>query len=264
MKRIISGIVFLPLFVALVHFGTPLHFFLLLAPAVIVANFEYFSIIRKTGVNGYPFVGAVLGFLLALNFYFDGRYFSEWMAGALFIMFTTALVTNKNIRTTLSQISYSFLGVLYVAGLLGYLQLLRNQENGGQLIFLLFLIVWLGDTVAYYIGKTLGKTPLAPTISPNKTVEGAVGGLLGSLLGGGIAYGLLPNSFSLVHCLIVALICGMIGQLGDLSESLLKRNADTKDSGSIIPGHGGLLDRLDSLMFAGPVLYFYYQWIIPH
>ena len=244
--------------------GTPLYFFLLLAPAIVVANFEYFSIIRKTGVDGYPRVGAVLGFLLALNFYFDGRFFAEWMVFSLFTLFITGLVSEGNAKTALGQISYSFLGVVYVAGLLGYLQLLRNQEDGGELIFLLFLIVWLGDTAAYYIGKTFGKTPLAPTISPNKTIEGAVGGLLGSLLGGGIAYGLFPASISLVHCLLVALICGMIGQLGDLSESLLKRNADIKDSGSIIPGHGGLLDRLDSLMFAGPVLYFYYQWIIPH
>ncbi len=140
--------------------------------------------------------------------------------------------------------------------------LIRELEMGHAWILFLFAIIWIGDTGAYYGGRSLGKTPLAPSVSPNKTVEGAVSGLLGSLVGAGLMQIWLLSEVSLVHCLIVALVCGIIGQFGDLAESLLKRNTGVKDSGNLIPGHGGVLDRIDSLLFAGPAFFLCYKLLI--
>jgi phosphatidate cytidylyltransferase len=120
----------------------------------------------------------------------------------------------------------------------------------------------LGDTAAYYLGKNFGKNPLARTISPKKTVEGAVAGIVGSLMAGVVAKVWFLDQIAMVHCLLVALICGTIGQFGDLAESLLKRQVGVKDSSDLIPGHGGVLDRIDSLLFAGPVFYCYFKLVL--
>lgn len=220
--------------------------------------------IARTGITGFPVLGSILSFLLAICFYFGGRYILEWCAVAMISIFVTWFFTENDIRTAVNQIACTLLGVFYVAGLLGFFILLRNLEGGRYLIFFVFIVIWLGDTAAYYAGRRFGKTKLAEHISPNKTVEGAVAGLGGSLLGGLVANIWFLGQISLIHCLIIAVICGIIGQFGDLAESVLKRNTGTKDSGTLIPGHGGILDRLDSLMFAGPAFYCYYQWVIPH
>ena len=125
------------------------------------------------------------------------------------------------------------------------------------MLLFIFSVIWWGDIAAYYVGKYLGKHSLAPRVSPGKTVEGSLGGLAGNLAGGLAAWAWFFQEISLTHCLIVIVICGIIGQFGDLAESILKRSAGVKDSGSLIPGHGGLLDRIDSLMFAAPAFYFY-------
>ena len=135
-------------------------------------------------------------------------------------------------------------------------------EDGRNLVFFLLLIVWLGDISAYYWGKYFGKKPIAPLVSPNKTVEGAIAGLAGSLAVGFIAGYWFLGHIAMVHCLLVALLCGTIGQFGDLAESLLKRYAGIKDSGNALPGHGGVLDRIDSLLFAGPAFYCYLKLVL--
>lgn len=262
MKRVLSAVVFLPVFIAIVYWGPPILFFILLTAAVLLGVREYFSLTSKIGVDGFPRLTMLLSFLLILNFYFGNLYFSEWFLLAMFSLFAAWFLSETNVKVAFDQIAYSLMGALYVAGLLGHLILIRNLENGGALTLFMVMTVWMGDTAAYYIGRTYGKRRLAPAISPGKTVEGAAAGLLGSMAAGGLAKWWLVQDIALVHCLIVALICGMIGQLGDLAESLLKRNAGAKDSGGIVPGHGGVLDRSDSLMFAGPAFYCYYQWII--
>ena len=121
--------------------------------------------------------------------------------------------------------------------------------------------MWLGDITAYYWGKNFGKKSLAPLVSPKKTLEGAIAGLAGSLLAGFIVGIWLLDFIIMGHCLLVALLCGIIGQFGDFAESLLKRHVGVKDSSNIIPGHGGVLDRIDSLLFAGPVFYCYFKLV---
>jgi len=139
--------------------------------------------------------------------------------------------------------------------------LLRSEPHGTSWIFLLLVIVMCGDTGAYYVGSTLGRRKLYPVVSPNKSVEGALGGLAGSLVGALIASRTFFPELTTIDCIGTALLLGPIGQLGDLFESLLKRSCGVKDSGSIVPGHGGILDRLDSIVFAAPAAWWYAHYL---
>ncbi len=152
------------------------------------------------------------------------------------------------------------MGILYVPLLLNHLVLLREMPHGIQWVFLLLVIVMSGDTGAFYVGSAIGKRKLHPLVSPNKSVEGSLGGMAGSVVGTFLARATFFPDLTAVDCMVLALFVGLMGQLGDLFESLLKRSFGVKDSGTIFPGHGGMLDRLDSILFAAPALYFYAEY----
>jgi phosphatidate cytidylyltransferase len=167
----------------------------------------------------------------------------------------------KDIRVSAVNVALLFFGILYIPFLLSHLGLLRMLPNGIEWIFLLLIIVMAGDTGAYYVGSTFGRRRLYPIVSPKKSVEGAFGGLAGSLAGAFISRITFFPELSVYDCVGTALLLGCLGQLGDLFESLLKRSFGVKDSGKIIPGHGGMLDRLDSILFAAPVAFYYAYYI---
>jgi phosphatidate cytidylyltransferase len=148
-------------------------------------------------------------------------------------------------------------GVLYLGLTLGMLSMTRLLPQGEWLIFFLLLVTWASDTGAYYVGTLYGRHRLAPTISPKKTVEGLVGGLIAAIIAGYIARWWFLPELSGLDCLILAALLTFAGLWGDLAESAMKRTVGMKDSGGILPGHGGMLDRLDSLLFATPVFYYY-------
>ena len=257
MKRVISGAVAIPLVVGIVLYGPPWLFFALVSILMLIACHEYFSMISEVGIKGFPILSMVLSFFLLLVFSTDGRFAPEWGLLTLLSLFVAWFVRENNLRIAIDQISFSLLGILYVGGLSGYFLLLSDLENGRHLILFLFLVIWAGDSAAYYVGRSKGKKYLALKVSPGKTWEGAYAGVAGNLVAAILSKFWFLQTLSLVHCLIAALICGIIGQFGDLAESLLKRNTGVKDSGTLIPGHGGVLDRIDSLLFAGPALYCY-------
>lgn len=259
MKRVISGVIAIPLVLGIVLYGSPLLFFGFVTAIVLVASYEYFSMISNMGVEGFPVEGGVLCFLLLLGFFLGGQSFFLFAVLVPIVLFATWYFRENDVKMALDPIAYTVLGIFYTAGLGGYFLLIHKLEGGNQMIMLLLLFIWAGDAAAYYVGRSLGKHKLIPTVSPNKTVEGAIGNVLGTLLAALICKLWFFDGFSLTHCLIVAFICGIIGQFGDFSESLIKRNCRVKDSGSLIPGHGGFLDRIDSLLFAGPAFYCYYQ-----
>jgi len=167
------------------------------------------------------------------------------------------LFSFKEIKAAASEAALLFFGQLYIPFLLGYLVLIRNQPLGWQWILLIMFIVMSGDSAAYFIGCRFGKRKLYQAVSPNKSVEGAIGGVAGSIAGVIAAKFTFFNEISLPDALLAAILIGTISQVGDLFESLLKRSCGVKDSGSIVPGHGGILDRLDSILFAAPVAYYY-------
>jgi len=253
----LTGIIAIPIVTGILYYGSPLLFLIFFAGVALAAINEYFTMIDRIGIRGFPILGMILSLLLILSFYFNGRFMAEWGLVAMVTLFGIWFLREDNVKISIDQIAYTLFGVLYIAGLGGYYLLIRKFEDGGILILFVFFVVWMGDIAAYYWGKNFGKTPIAPLVSPNKTVEGSFAGVAGSLLVG-IVFGLWVQDYIMMgHCLLAALICGTIGQFGDLAESLLKRHVGVKDSGNIVPGHGGLLDRIDSLLFAGPAFYCY-------
>ena len=153
--------------------------------------------------------------------------------------------------------AYMALGLLYVPFLLSFIGQLRRFESGLGWIFLLLVITWAGDTGAYLAGRAFGRTKLLERVSPNKTREGALGGLVLAIAGACLVKGVALEKVSWAHAVALGILLDTAGVVGDLFESMLKRSFDVKDTGSILPGHGGILDRVDSLLFAAPVAWCY-------
>jgi phosphatidate cytidylyltransferase len=182
------------------------------------------------------------------------------IAGLLFTLLRLGAIESAAARAT-SAIA----GPLYVGGLLTTIGLLRRDqgEAGGAYVLFTLMIAWLGDTGGYFFGRYFGKTKLYEAVSPNKTREGFAGSLAGSSVGALLAHFWFLPSLPLLHAIGLALVAGALGQLGDLAESMLKRSTGVKDSGWIIPGHGGILDRIDAVLIASPVVYLYTLWFTP-
>jgi len=175
-----------------------------------------------------------------------------------------SLLGRRPVEDSLSSDSITFFGAVFLATLLGFLIGLRRlgDELGAKLIFFLFLVVWGGDAAAYYLGRLFGRHPLAPRVSPKKTIEGALGGFLGSWAGAQLArVWFFPEMTPLDGWILGGLLCAS-GILGDLVESVWKRGAGAKDSATWVIGHGRILDRCDSPLFGGPILYYYFlHWM---
>ena len=153
-------------------------------------------------------------------------------------------------------------GILYIPLFLSFLVLIRNSSQGLVWIFFLLVMVFACDTGAFYIGTWLGRNKLCPSVSPNKTIEGSIGGLAAALIAGGIYRLYVIPDLALGKVMLLSIVIGIVGQIGDLFESECKRYGHIKDSGSILPGHGGLLDRIDALLFAAPVVYCFKQYLL--
>lgn len=205
-----------------------------------------------------PLAGSSLPFL----FFTRSAAFTTLAIAALFLLISVYLLFSlQDIKKAASEASLLFFGVIYIPYLLGYLVLLRNHPLGFKWILLIMFIVMSGDSAAYFVGCRFGKTKLYPAVSPNKSVEGTLGGLAGSLAGTLIARALFFAELTLVDAIIAPLLIGAISQVGDLFESMIKRSCEVKDSGTIFPGHGGVMDRLDSIIFAAPVTYYYVLYV---
>jgi phosphatidate cytidylyltransferase len=289
MTRIISSIVALPILIAVIYFGTSLHFLILLEIAIFIALYEFYRMLERGGEGCYKWAGIAIGILLPIAV-FNGSspYINLLITSSVIIPFVFRIFHGNNPPTPpfktspsppseggekgevkggqggFSYIANTILGILYVSLLMSYMILIRGSEyQGRELIFFILIATWMGDTSAYYGGKGLGKHKLAPLISPNKTIEGAVTGLIGSISGAVIAK-IWFLDLDISHTIISGILIAVFGQLGDLGESFIKRNLQVKDSGGIIPGHGGMLDRVDSLLFSSPVFYYYYFYFISH
>lgn len=176
------------------------------------------------------------------------------MVGCLLLLFLWHLARYGMTDHILPDLAADALALLYLPLLLGHLVWLRGLPQGEWWVLWLLAVIFAGDTTAFYIGRTWGRRKLYPAVSPGKTWEGTVGGLAGSLAAGALAGWWLLPGMPLLPLLPLALVLGLVGVLGDLCESMLKRQAQVKDASRLLPGHGGMLDRLDSILFAGPVV----------
>ena len=183
---------------------------------------------------------------------------------ALLVIPAAYVLGRSTLEDALPASGIATMATLYVGMLAGSLVRLRGdfQDRGPKLVFFLLLVVWLGDAGAYYVGKKFGKRKLSPQISPKKTVEGAIGGLLTSVVTAIVIHFTFFEDFPLLHAIIAGALLSVSGMIGDLAESMWKRSANVKDSGTLLPGHGGFLDRFDSIFFTAPILYTYWSLIV--
>jgi len=256
-RRVYSALVFFPLFYLLVRYLPPVAFSIFVATGIFLAQYEYYRLHFPHRFSPPVGLGLLSGLLITTGFAVPGL-LSE-RATITFILMAILLshtLSGRNLKTGLLDTAVVVFGAFYVAWLLGHLILINRLANGPFLIFFLFLVTWANDTAAYYVGTLLGRHPMAPVISPRKTWEGAVGGLLGSVAAAFACRAWFLDSLSLNETVWLGLMIGLAAPLGDLCESALKRSASVKDSGRFIPGHGGMLDRVDSLIFTTPVFYY--------
>jgi phosphatidate cytidylyltransferase len=262
LRRITVAVVFIPLFYFLVRYLHPAVFFALVMAGILLALYEFLSMNFGGGRGAQIPVGLAAGGLTAALIGWtgpDSR--AAWITVIVIAVLLWELFFKTDLKRSLPDGAVLLLGVFYIGWLLGHLILLRKLPGGEWLVFFVFLVTWAGDTGAYYTGKAIGRIPLSPQVSPNKTVEGAVGGLILSVAAAVLAKWWFLAILSLREVLFLGFFLGLVGQLGDLVESMFKRSAGIKDSGGLIPAHGGVLDRVDSLIFTIPAFYYYLVWI---
>lgn len=258
-RRVLAAVVFVPIFFFLVRDLGPVAFFVLVVISGMFAVGEFYRL--HVGPASWPWWGwagvAFTGLFLGSTQWPGLLSERTVLAGTLSSALCMPLFSGKPLKDSLLDGMVLIMGVLYVGLSLGYLLLTRAQPDGTRLIFFVVLVTWAGDTGAYIAGKSLGRHALAPIVSPKKTYEGLAGGIVLACLAAVVARAWFLPRFSLVDCLALGLLLTIAGLIGDLAESAMKRHAGFKDSGALIPGHGGMLDRLDSLLFTGPAFYYY-------
>jgi phosphatidate cytidylyltransferase len=280
LKRTLTALVLIPPILYLIGWSPKWLFVLAVVAAVVLALREYFALCRVMGYKVIPWIGYGASVALCVAKIFQGYRLYDVVITPMIVLFvllipTLALLQSRDLRDYLAAASVTFFGILYIGFALSCLVTIRfspgefgciwlaardgNQplglNLGSQPVLYLFVVIWAGDICAYLVGRPLGRIPFFARISPRKTWEGALAGLAGSLLAGwGFAHWIFKTAGANTVVLVPAWIA-VAGQVGDLVESAIKRGANQKDSGSLLPGHGGFLDRIDSLLFAAPALW---------
>jgi phosphatidate cytidylyltransferase len=265
MSRIITAVIVLPVLIASILFEQLALLFVVLGIAAMVLGlYEFWMLAKKRDLRPDAATGFLGAAALFTAFYFDAPSRSLDLI-LILCAFTIAALARAMLRGApfdkmIGSVGSTVLGVLYVVLLGGHLISVRTgfePQLASDLLSFFFLVIMGSDTGAYYTGRALGRHKLAPKISPGKTWEGAVGGMLASLLMAVLAHFWFFPELDLRAALPLAVAMNVLGVLGDLTESALKRSVGAKDAAQILPGHGGLLDRLDSLLFNAPVIYYF-------
>lgn len=260
-KRIGTSALILTL-VALVTFYFPNWVFALLASYMIgVGLFEFFTIIEKKNIFVYKYIAILIGMLVPIIIYLQHGYEGYFTAEPFYIVIACLFIfilqfTRKDSSQALASIAVTLLGLLYIAWFFSFFVKLKFLPHGTLLVAFVILVTKMGDVGAYLVGNAFGRHSLIPRISPNKTVEGTIGGLIFSVMSAMACKSFLPF-FHNAHLLTLGVLLGVLAQVGDLAESLLKRDCSAKDSGKSLSGFGGVLDLMDSLIFTAPIFYFY-------
>lgn len=263
--RLLTALVAVPLILALIFKAPAWGLLVLVAPAALLGCYELFSMTHQDDPVGRA-VGTLLGGVVCVGLYFGGHDLRVPLTLLLTLpvlgpLFTLARL--GDIKTAALRATALGFGPLYVAAPLTLIATLRRDHEVEGPAYVLFVLIfsWLADTGGYFAGRFLGKHKLYEAVSPKKTVEGAIGGLAAAVLGGFIVRALCWPSMPAIHLVVLALIAAAAGQAGDLAESLLKRSVGVKDSGNVLPGHGGILDRVDATLLTATVVYLYSLWI---
>ncbi len=247
----------IPLLVLLILFAGRTLFNIVIWLLAMWGLFEFYAMSLPADRGLEKKLAALGGSFLVFAPFLDGNFLLA-LPTFLFLLFAILLLFRcREIATVAGQLAFIMLGFAYIPFLLGHVGLVFGLPHGRKWIFLILLIVMCSDSLAYFVGTALGSHKLYPVISPKKSVEGSLGGLAGGLLAVYLARQFFCPFLTALDCVLLGLLLGILGQIGDLFESMLKRSFGVKDSGALVPGHGGILDRLDSLLFAFPAAYYY-------
>jgi len=269
-KRIITALGGFLLVIVAVWFDKPLPWFtILVAIWGLVAVFEFYRLVTASGVSPLTYFGLVGALLFILSPHCTYDLLIPLLLTLIVILPLIGLLLRPQKEQAFVSWAWTIAGILYVGWLLSYWVALRGLETpampdaGRNWVFFALFITFASDTSAFFVGRALGKHHLAPRISPGKTWEGAVAGVFGAILVSLLF--VLPTPLGLPlswwQAILLGLVVSVFGQLGDLVESLFKRNMGAKEASKLIPGHGGALDRIDSIVFAGVVVYYYVIWV---
>jgi len=265
--RVITAAVGVPLVVVAIWFGD-LWFTILIGAAALAGTYEFYHMANLDRREPLIYLGLLWALALVLSpHYHDGS--SDVLPLVITVTMLISLICllrRPSRETAFRNWAWVIVGALYVGWMLSYWLNLRGLEDGRNWVFLVMLTTFANDTGAFFIGRAKGKRRLTPAISPSKTWEGALGGLICAILAAIVITMVLnqisPFTFKYWQIILLGFLVGLFAQLGDLVESLLKRNMGVKESGNLLPGHGGILDRFDSLIFVGAVVYYYVIWVV--
>lgn len=264
LKRWITAIIAVPILFLLVLYASDLVFTLFVAAVSLGGILEYNRLVFDERSKPERVQTILFAVFLPLAAYFrDSHIMLGVVAMGVLVSLTCYIFTKaRGGNFDLSSPAKVLLGSLYIPFLLSHIILLRNGEKGIYWVFFIIVIAFAGDVAAFYIGRTYGKRKLAPLVSPGKTIEGIYGLVAGSVLGCIVYQYFVFPQMPVVHAVMMGFMGSLIGQTGDLFESTIKRSSGAKDSGVILPGHGGILDRIDCLLFIIPFVYYYKAFVI--
>ncbi|HSE96821.1 MAG TPA: phosphatidate cytidylyltransferase [Blastocatellia bacterium] len=274
MKRILTALIALPILLYTVWNDFPYIFIAIAVLAVLAGLYEFYSLAEKAGCRPAQVPGYAAALVVIAAFVYESP---ALIAAALTAVAGAALALEvfraDDMKQSLASVSATVFGVVYIALLLGFLVGVRMTPDSlsapatpkvaAKLLTMFFAMVMMTDTGAYYTGRSIGRHKLAPRVSPGKTIEGSIGGFVAASLAGLASKYIFFPEIPALHVLLLGAVVGIVGQIGDLAESLLKRGSQVKDSGNIFPGHGGMLDRIDSILFCAPLIYYYSRFLFP-
>jgi len=256
-QRIVTAIVMVPVVLGVVLFAPPWLFAIAMAVLALFTIREYFALAAKQNLEPQRYTGYAIAVLCVMLPGFPNSIPSPAPIEALMVILALTLAMySRGLVSVLPSAASTVFGVLYAALPFSLLVRVRLMPGGIALALYAIVIIWVSDTAAYFGGRLLGRHKLAPRISPGKTWEGAIASMAGAMLFGYFYLHYALPDIPLATSLIMAVTVNIAGQLGDLAESAMKRGAGVKDSGTLLPGHGGALDRVDALLFAIPVLWY--------
>jgi len=278
-QRVLTAVVGVPLLYFIFYLGG-IPFLILILLLILFGNIELFKLLEAKGIQTERELGIAFSLALGIAAYFGYFYFAVVFSFAVIIIFLLAL-RRQDLSNAIIALSTGLFAIIYIGWFLSHAILLRNIDHNLNLktyvetvqghsdigFFYIFLVVsctFLNDTGAYFIGRWKGKRKLIPHVSPGKTLEGTIGGIISSAIAAIVGNLIFKSPIEYHWVVLFGLVIGIVAVLGDLTESLIKRSAEAKDSGGILPGHGGILDRFDSLIFTFPVSYYMvllYYWL---
>lgn len=262
LKRVLVSIAAIPFILIAAYLGG-YYFFAFVALISLVSFYEFSLLVKNKGANVNLILGAIIIFIFLLNQFFNLIDIFAILILSSLSLLTVELFRNKG--SAIFNLGSTFLGIFYIGIFSAALISLRElyaDKLGAYLIISIFASIWIGDSAAYYGGITFGRHKLFPRVSPKKSWEGAIFGFIFSVGTMILARVLMLDFLSWTNVLVIGVIIGIVGQIGDLVESLLKRDSEVKDSSSLIPGHGGFFDRFDSLLFSAPAIWLYLNYFV--